>query len=390
MTRLLEKDTPFFFSKECVEAFQTLKRKLTEAPILVALDWDLPFELMCDASDFAIDHSVLKYLFNKQDAKPRLLRWVLLIQEFDITVRDKKGAENLAADSILSKNRGEYLDTILETESNELIKFSVENLVPSPSESKDLSNGECDLPLCDDSPRSNHVTSSNPFFDSNKEFTSSDNESFSKEDVPMENFKIFSNPLFDLDEEIISTKVNLICNEVLESIDSILPGIDHFDAEYDLLESLLNRDISIDSSPKIDSLLDEFSGGLILLKSIPPGIDEADCDPEEEICLIEKLFYDNSSPRPPEEIDLKILMLQSNLSLHLLSPNDSLSLPKNDSFHFDIPSSPRPPEKPPDDDDIEPNLEILTIKVLSSESSMMIYGGNIPILDIPFLHFYPP
>nr|GEY76835.1 reverse transcriptase domain-containing protein [Tanacetum cinerariifolium] len=54
MTHLLEKDTMFFFSKECVEAFQTLKKKLTEAPILVAPDWDLPFELMCDASDFAI------------------------------------------------------------------------------------------------------------------------------------------------------------------------------------------------------------------------------------------------------------------------------------------------------------------------------------------------
>nr|GEX70167.1 reverse transcriptase domain-containing protein [Tanacetum cinerariifolium] len=54
MTRLLEKDTLFFFYKECVQAFQTLKRKLTEAPILVAPDWDLPFELMCDASDFAI------------------------------------------------------------------------------------------------------------------------------------------------------------------------------------------------------------------------------------------------------------------------------------------------------------------------------------------------
>nr|GEZ05999.1 reverse transcriptase domain-containing protein [Tanacetum cinerariifolium] len=54
MTRLLEKDTSFFFSKECIEAFQMLKRKLTKAPILVALDWDLPFELMCDASDFAI------------------------------------------------------------------------------------------------------------------------------------------------------------------------------------------------------------------------------------------------------------------------------------------------------------------------------------------------
>nr|GEW51769.1 hypothetical protein [Tanacetum cinerariifolium] len=54
MTRLLEKDTPFLFSKECVEAFQTLKRKLTESPILIAPDWDMPFELICDASDFAI------------------------------------------------------------------------------------------------------------------------------------------------------------------------------------------------------------------------------------------------------------------------------------------------------------------------------------------------
>nr|GEX33530.1 DNA-directed DNA polymerase [Tanacetum cinerariifolium] len=54
MTRLLEKDNPFLFSKECVEAFQTFKRKLTEDPILIAPDWDMPFELMYDASDFAI------------------------------------------------------------------------------------------------------------------------------------------------------------------------------------------------------------------------------------------------------------------------------------------------------------------------------------------------
>nr|GEV39765.1 DNA-directed DNA polymerase [Tanacetum cinerariifolium] len=138
MTRLLEKDTPFLFSKECVEAFQTIKRKLTEAPILIAPNWDMPFELMCDASDFAIsvvpgqrqekhfrpihyasktmtetesnytttekemlavvyafekfrsylimnknimytDHSTLKYLFAKKDSKARLLRWVLLL-----------------------------------------------------------------------------------------------------------------------------------------------------------------------------------------------------------------------------------------------------------------------------------------------------------------------
>nr|GEV70508.1 DNA-directed DNA polymerase [Tanacetum cinerariifolium] len=54
MTRLLEKDTLFFFSNECIKAFQIHKRKLTEAPILVSPDWDLPFEIMCDASYFSI------------------------------------------------------------------------------------------------------------------------------------------------------------------------------------------------------------------------------------------------------------------------------------------------------------------------------------------------
>nr|GEU52603.1 reverse transcriptase domain-containing protein [Tanacetum cinerariifolium] len=54
MTHLLEKETPFVFSKDCIDAFETLKKKLTEAPILVIPDWNLPFELMCDASDFAI------------------------------------------------------------------------------------------------------------------------------------------------------------------------------------------------------------------------------------------------------------------------------------------------------------------------------------------------
>ncbi|GKF44281.1 reverse transcriptase domain-containing protein, partial [Tanacetum coccineum] len=113
---LLEKETPFILSKECIEAFETLKMKLTRAPILVAPDWDLPFEIMCDASNFAVgavlgqlyafekfwpylilsksivytDHSALKYLLAKQDAKPRLLGWILLLQEFDVVIRDKK------------------------------------------------------------------------------------------------------------------------------------------------------------------------------------------------------------------------------------------------------------------------------------------------------------
>nr|GEV65701.1 reverse transcriptase domain-containing protein [Tanacetum cinerariifolium] len=133
MTHLLEKETPFVFSKECIDAFNTFKKKLTEAPILVVPDWNLPFELMCDASDFAIgavlgqlyafekfrpylvlsksivytDHSALKYLLSKQDAKPRLLWWVLLLQEFDITIRDLKGSKNLAADHL---SRLENLD----------------------------------------------------------------------------------------------------------------------------------------------------------------------------------------------------------------------------------------------------------------------------------------
>ncbi|GJS03022.1 reverse transcriptase domain-containing protein [Tanacetum coccineum] len=54
MTHLLEKETPFVFSKDCIDAFETLKKKLTEAPILVVPDWNLPFKLVCDASDFAI------------------------------------------------------------------------------------------------------------------------------------------------------------------------------------------------------------------------------------------------------------------------------------------------------------------------------------------------
>ncbi|GJU52183.1 hypothetical protein Tco_1225897 [Tanacetum coccineum] len=319
---------------------------------------------------------------------------------------------------------------------------------------------KCNVPVCDD-----FTTVSNPLFDADNDFSSSNDKSFFDEDVPKENFKIFSNPLSD--EEIISTKID--------------PH--HFNAESDLIESLLNRDTLIISSPKFDSLLEEFSGELAHIDLIPPGINEADFDPEEDVHLIEKLLYDNSSPRPPEEFkseysdaiiksfspspipveDSDSLMEEIDLFLtpddsmppgiendnydsegdiffleELLS-NDSPSLPENESFHFDVPSSPRPPAKPPDDDEIKPDTGVLTAKVvgdisehyvlmprllptqptlcpvidtllpfssknedkvhllshrglkafqLFSESPMMIYGGNIPTLDVPIAPDY--
>ncbi|GJT26784.1 reverse transcriptase domain-containing protein [Tanacetum coccineum] len=188
MTHLLEKNTPFIFSNECIQAFQTLKNKLTEAPILIAPNWDLPFELMCDASDYAIgavlgqrhekhflpihyaskdgwtealnlitptdkgnvkpwlcirkitvliyheqkhsdtDHSALKYLFAKKDAKARLLRWVLLLQEFDFKVLDTKGAENLAADH-LSRLENPYENILDPKEINETFPLETLSMV---------------------------------------------------------------------------------------------------------------------------------------------------------------------------------------------------------------------------------------------------------------------
>ncbi|GJW38490.1 reverse transcriptase domain-containing protein [Tanacetum coccineum] len=210
----------------------------------------------------------------------------------------------------------EHLSTILETESDKVIKSSVENLVPIPSESEDFSDNEskCDVPVCDD-----FTAFSNPLFDSDDDFSSSDDESFSDEDVPKENFKIYSNPLFD--DEIISSTID--------------PH--HFNAESDLIESLLNRDISTVSYPKIDSLLEEFSGELAHINLVPPGINKADFDPEEEIRLIEELLYDNSSPRPPEESNSEI----SNATIESSSPSpipveDSDSLMEEIDLFLDL------------------------------------------------------
>nr|GFA65061.1 hypothetical protein [Tanacetum cinerariifolium] len=204
-------------------------------------------------------------------------------------------------------------------------------------------------------------------------------------------FTTFSNDLFDAEYESDSKIIPMKIDQHPDNVES------------DLLESLRTHDSSLPVSSKIDSLLDEFAGKLTLLKSIPPGIDETDCDFEEDIRLVEKLLYDNSSPRSPEEFvssnsDAKIksfspspILIKDSDSLmeeidlfctpgYLMPPgimdedydserdilirkdlpsNNTLSFAEKESFHFDIPLFSRPPAKPPDGD-----TRILDIKLI--------------------------
>ena len=188
LTLLLQKDVPFRFTEKCNEAFETLKKSLSSAPIVQPPDWSLPFELMCDASDYAVgavlgqrkkkiphaiyyasrtlndaqlnysttekellavifalekfrsyllstkvivytDHAALKFLLAKKEAKPRLIRWILLLQEFDIEIRDKKGADNVVADHLSRLVREEDPVPLFETFPDEQL-FGVEVTTP--------------------------------------------------------------------------------------------------------------------------------------------------------------------------------------------------------------------------------------------------------------------
>ena len=172
LCRLLEKDTKFNFDDSCQAAYEEIKIRLVQAPIMAAPEWDQGFEMMCDASDFAMgavlgqrkdkifraiyyasrtfneaqenysttekemlaivfacekfrpyilgshiifhtDHAAIKYLMSKKEAKPRLIRWVLLLQEFDLEIKDKKGCGNVIADhlSTVERNKTEEEET---------------------------------------------------------------------------------------------------------------------------------------------------------------------------------------------------------------------------------------------------------------------------------------
>ncbi|GKD77210.1 hypothetical protein Tco_1339831, partial [Tanacetum coccineum] len=290
---------------------------------------------------------------------------------------------------VINVDSREHLDNIPVTELANTIKSSVEDLVLTPSESADLSDGEseCDVPKNDDSPKSFFFTFDNPLFDSNDDF-SSDDESLSEEEIQKDEFKYFSNPLYDLDDEIITNEKILPNQKDLDVVIPIPPGIDErcFNAESDLLESLLNRDSPIDST-KIDSIFDEFS--------LPRP-------PEESNSEISDATIESLSPSPilvedsdslMEEIDLFLASDDSMPSgieidyydsegdirfLEELLSNDSPPLPENESFsldHFNDPSLSRPPPEPPDVEicfNFEPDAGVVTKKVVG---------------DISFSHF---
>ncbi|GJY72561.1 hypothetical protein Tco_0476264 [Tanacetum coccineum] len=297
----------------------------------------------------------------------------------------------------------EHLSTILETESDELIKSSVENLVPIPSESEDECG--CDVPDCDDSQTTNFSTFSNPLFDDS---TSSDDESSHEEVIHEISFKTYSNPLFDLDEEIISSEFNPIHNEDLDST----PKNDRFDTESYLLESLLDRVTLMASSPKkFDFLLDEFESFHVdypdsgdstidMVEDIP--VDVPNILPTHPTLHIDFDFIashndlrsdlDVSSPSKDRNkiYDPRICIeVESTRFLATFSPVIDTLLPfssENEDKVFNHGVLASKEKSPPSSS----HRGFKAFKLFHQKSPMLIYGEDIPILDVPFLYLYPP
>ncbi|GKF71594.1 hypothetical protein Tco_0207708, partial [Tanacetum coccineum] len=208
-------------------------------------------------------------------------------------------------DSLIMEN--EHLNTIPEKESDEVIKSSVEDLVPILSESEDTSesDSDCDLPSCDDfSPinvyEEKSVTFSNPLFDSNNDFTSSDDESLSDADVPEDNVKIYSNPLFEFDDEYISSDVNPLFDEVLENIESKDSYIYNLDEPALLVTPLsdFNEDECFDPGGEINEI-DAF-----LDMDISTDIENGYHDSEGDIVYLESLLINDTIPNLSPDVFL--------------------------------------------------------------------------------------
>nr|GEX19354.1 hypothetical protein [Tanacetum cinerariifolium] len=317
----------------------------------------------------------------------------------------------------------EHLSTISEMESDEVIKSSAKNLVPIPSEYEVTFDDEskCDVPVKDESSPV-FTTFSNPIFDDNDDFTSSDDELLSNEDVSIEDFKVYSNSLFD-DEEINSNKIDL----------------HYFNAESNLIKSLSNRDALFDSSPKFD-YFKEFSGEFMPTSIIdeeidvftdnddlmPPGSENDDYYPEWDIHIFEELLSndtppipenksskfdhhdDSSFPRPPSEPPDVEIFFESNSGVlttnvgkgifehYVLMPNIFPTLPTFDPLYpvYDtlLPYLLENEDKVFKHGMLSYLLVSHRAKTTSdfSRNTMMMYGGDIPLLDVPYLHYYHP
>ncbi|GKB92602.1 hypothetical protein Tco_0964874, partial [Tanacetum coccineum] len=255
----------------------------------------------------------------------------------------------------------ENLSTIPEKESDEVIKSSVEDLVPIPSEPEDTSDNdsECDLPFCDDSPPldvlgGNFVTFSNPLSDSNDDFTSSNDESLSEEDIQEENFKIYSNPLFEFDEGYISSDINPLYNEVLEDInrensllvidelfllDTPPPGsklislkeVENFDPSLSLIRSGMMTRVADIPSLKLNGDECFNPGGGEIDADIPLDFEDDYYNSEGDIIYLESLLINDNIPNLPPEVfldhDPKSLNDEPNI--------DDLKIKENVRFTFE-------------------------------------------------------
>ncbi|GJR14423.1 hypothetical protein Tco_0797075 [Tanacetum coccineum] len=214
-----------YFRRECENMIDELKGKFNGMSIEINKNKELQqLEQAAKLSTYTTEPSRhFNYFYDDDDEESSIpLRDIISILPPSIAITLVLPTLE-PKDSLIMGN--EELSTIPEKESDEFIKSSVEDLVPIPSESEDTSESDsvCDLPSSDDfSPinvyEEKSMTFSNPLFDSNDDFISSDDESLSDKDVPEDNMKIYSNPLFKFDDEYISSDVNPLFDEVLEDI----------------------------------------------------------------------------------------------------------------------------------------------------------------------------
>ncbi|GJW65166.1 hypothetical protein Tco_0117050 [Tanacetum coccineum] len=305
----------------------------------------------------------------------------------------------------------EELSTIPEKESDEVIKSSVENLVPIPSESEDTSesDSDCDLPSCDDfSPinvsKEKFMTFSNPLFDSNDDFTSSDDESLSDEDVLEDNVKIYSNPLFEFDDVYISSDVNPLFDEVLENIESKDSDVSNFDEPALLVTPLsdANKDECFNPGGNVDEI--EFllhrdpSTPKLSVASILEGfIDEPPLEENDDLFDLEsktnewkKILYD----APIDDLMIEDKVFNPGIHKKTFSPT-YVSLPFKDRhylsftyviriflsyFTYSVDSS-FPPIKLSQIDG--PNFKV------NGHRLKHYFGGDIPTMVVPDLQTFP-